>query len=142
MAFEEKRAWILAVVALGAYAIYLALTLGRAAGLPLTEVPYAATMLWTIGGAIVAGVVLHIAAAIASAQDAEKKDVRDREIHRFGEHIGQSFVILGAVVALVLSLAELSHFWIANVIYLAFVLSAILGSVAKIAAYRWGFQSW
>jgi hypothetical protein len=44
--------------------------------------------------------------------------------------------------ALAMSLAELDHFWIANVIYLAFVLSAIIGSVAKIFAYRRGFQSW
>ena len=32
--------------------------------------------------------------------------------------------------------------WIANVIYLCFTLSAVVGSVAKIVAYRRGFQSW
>jgi hypothetical protein len=31
---------------------------------------------------------------------------------------------------------------IANAIYLAFVLSGILGSVAKIVAYHRGFQQW
>ncbi len=41
-----------------------------------------------------------------------------------------------------MSMAELNHFWIANVIYLAFVLSTLLGSAAKIAAYRRGFQQW
>jgi hypothetical protein len=39
-------------------------------------------------------------------------------------------------------MAEVPHFWIANAVYLAFTLSAILGSVARIFAYRRGFQPW
>jgi len=66
----------------------------------------------------------------------------DREIYRFGEYIGQSFVVIGGVAALLMAMAEWDHFWIANVIYLTFVLSAMLGSVAKIVAYRRGFQPW
>jgi cell division protein FtsW (lipid II flippase) len=99
-------------------------------------------MLWTIGAAIAASIVGHIVVAIAWPKDADKKDQRDKEINRFGDYIGQSFVVIGAVAALVLSMAEVDHFWIANVIYLAFVLSALLGSTAKIVAYRRGFQSW
>lgn len=49
---------------------------------------------------------------------------------------------MGGVAALLMAMAEWDHFWIANVIYLAFVLSAMLGSVAKIVAYRRGFQPW
>lgn len=41
--------------------------------------------------------------------------------------VGQSFVVIGGVAALLMAMAEWEHFWIANVIYLAFVLSAILG---------------
>jgi NADPH:quinone reductase-like Zn-dependent oxidoreductase len=37
-------------------------------------------------------------------------------------------------------MAEFDHFWIANAVYLAFVLSALLGSTAKVIAYRRGFQ--
>ncbi len=70
------------------------------------------------------------------------RDQRDREINRFGDYIGQSFVIVGGVAALGLAMAELSYFWIANAIYLGFVLSSILGSTAKIVAYRWGFPRW
>jgi cell division protein FtsW (lipid II flippase) len=95
-----------------------------------------------IGAAIAASIVLLIVVAMASPKDADKKDQRDREINRFGEHIGQSFVVIGGVAALVMSMAELDHFWIANAIYLAFALSGILGSVAKIVAYRRGFQQW
>ncbi|PRX49182.1 hypothetical protein B0I33_103215 [Prauserella shujinwangii] len=142
MSFEEKRAWILAVVAVVAYAVYVAVVLGRAGDVPLPEVPYAAAMAWTIGSAIAAGILLDIVAAAVSPEDAGRKDERDREIGRFGEHVGQSFVVIGGVTALVMALVELDHFWIANAIYLAFVLSAVLGSTTKIVAYRWGFPRW
>ncbi|MGN9838555.1 hypothetical protein ACTMTI_10595 [Nonomuraea sp. H19] len=142
MAPEEKRAWIMVVVSLCAYGTYLAIVLGSAGGGPLTEVPYVAPLLWSIGGAIVASIVLHIAVSMAAPRDIGKKDQRDREIHRYGEYTGQWFLVLGGVAALVMAMAELDHFWIANVIYLAFVLSAVLGSVLKIVAYRRGLPSW
>ncbi|WP_037303467.1 hypothetical protein [Amycolatopsis orientalis] len=142
MALEEKRAWIVAVVTLCAYAVYLFVVLGRAGSGPLVDVPYVAPLLWTVGAAIVASIVLHIAAAPASPRDAGRKDQRDREIGRFGEHAGQSFVVIGGIAALVMAMAELDHFWIANTVYFAFVLSSLLGSLAKISAYRQGFQAW
>jgi membrane-associated protease RseP (regulator of RpoE activity) len=142
MTSEEKRAWVMALVATVACAVYVALILGRAGGGPLTAVPYVATMLWNIGASIVASIVLHIAVTVVSPEGAGQKDQRDREIHRFGEFIGQSFLALGGVVALALALAEASHFWIAHVLYLAFFLSAVLGALAKLAAYRRGFHPW
>lgn len=130
------------VVAVGTYAAYLAIVLGRATHTPLTEVSYASPLLWAVGISIAGSIVLNIVVSIAAPKEAGKRDRRDKEIHRFGEYIGQSFVVLGGVVALGMSLAELDYFWIANVIYAGFALSAILGCVAKIAAYRWGFQPW
>jgi hypothetical protein len=139
MSFDEKRAWIQAVVAVGGYGTYLAIILGRAGQTPLAELHYVTTLLWTVGGAIVAAIVLHMVSGMVS-RNGTQKDQRDREINRFGEHIGQSFVVVGAVAALLMAMAEFRYFWIANTIYLAFVLSAVLGSVAKIVAYRRGFQ--
>ncbi|MFI6587830.1 hypothetical protein [Embleya sp. NPDC050493] len=142
MAFEEKRAWIMAVVTVCAYATYLAVVVGRAGNAPLAEVSYASTLVWTIGAAILAAIVLHIVVSIVSPEGANRKDRRDREIGRFAEFVGQSLVVVGAVAALAMALAEFDHFWIANTIYLAFVLSAILGSGTRIVAYRRGFQPW
>ena len=140
MAFEEKRAWLMAIVAMVGYVVYVAIVLSRATGRPLAEVPYASPMLWTIGLGIVAGIVLGIVNGIASREDGLQVDERDREIGRFGDHIGQSFVAIGGVSALVLAVVEAPYFWIANVLYLCFVLSAVLGSLAKIAAYRQGLH--
>src|SRR5687768_9938227 len=113
MANEEKRAWIMLVVSACAYAIYLKIVLGRLGDTPVAEVPYAATMLWSLGGSIAVSIVLSIAVSIAGAivdgSDGQP-DQRDREISRFGDHIGQSLVVLGGVVALVLALLELDYF--------------------------------
>ena len=142
MSFEEKSAWIMGVVAVAAYAVYLAVVLGLSGSMPLAEVPYMAPLLWTVGGSIAGSIVLHTVIRTFSAREAGTKDQRDKEIYRFGEYIGQSFLVVGGVAGLVMSMAEVDHFWIANAIYLAFFLSAILGSVAKIVAYRRCFQSW
>lgn len=137
MSYEEKRAWIMAVVSAVAYAIYLVLVLSGAHGAPLPQVTYEPALLWTIGGSIVTAIVLTIVFGGDTTTDQ-----RDREINRFGDAMGNSFVVIGGVAALGMSLLELDHFWIANAVYLAFVLSAVLGSVARIFAYRKGFHPW
>jgi len=43
------------------------------------------------------------------------------------------------VTALGMAALELDYFWIANVLYLALVLSTLLASGTKIVAYRRGF---
>jgi cell division protein FtsW (lipid II flippase) len=142
MSSEEKSAWVMLVVAACAYAIYLAIILERAANTPLADVPYVSTMLWTIGGAIVVNIVVNILAGIISPKSAGKKDQRDREIYRFGEYVGRAFVVIGGVAALVMAMLELPYFWIANAVYLAFVLSAILSSTARVIVYRRGLPAW
>lgn len=142
MAFEEKRAWVMAVVTAGSYAVYLVVVLGRLMDYSVGEVSYVAPLLWTVGVAIATTIVVHIGVAVASPEDAGKRDQRDREIGVFGEHAGQSFVVMGGIAAFCMALFEVDHFWIANVLYLAFALSAVVESVAKIVSYRRGFQPW
>jgi hypothetical protein len=141
MTFTERHTWIFGVTTLVSYVAYLAVILGRAQGTPLVEVAYVRPMLWSIGGVIVATIVFSILAGLSWGRDGGQKDDRDREIHRFGEYVGTSFLVLGGAAALFLSMAEVAHFWIANAVYLCFALSSLLGSVTKIIAYRRGFQS-
>ena len=142
MSFEEKGTWVYLVVTVSTYVAYAATILGRADGGSLADVPYEPALVWAVGIAVVLSILGRIAIVISSPKDADKKDERDRQIYRFGEFIGQSFVVLGGVGALVMSIAEADYFWISNLIYLTFVLSAILASVAKIVAYRRGLPSW
>jgi hypothetical protein len=138
MPYAEKRAWIMLVVSALSYAVYAIVIVGRADGVPLADVPYVSTLLWAVGASIVVSIVLNIAVAITS-RGGDKQDQRDREINRAGEYIGQSFVVIGGVAALLMAMAEWPYFWIANAVYSAFTLSALLGSIAKIMAYRKGF---
>lgn len=140
MSSEEKSTWIMGAVAIGGYLSYLVIVLG--AGTPLPEVDYVPAMLWTIGGAIVVSIVLHIIVGIFTPRAEAKKDQRDREIYATSERIGQSFLVIGGVAAMLLAMFELGYFWIANVLYLCFILSAILSCTARIVAYRRGFQTW
>lgn len=142
MTHEEKRAWIMLVVTVSAYTGYVITVLGRANRRPLLGVSYAPTLLWSVGAAIVASVVAELAVAIANPKASREKDVRDRAIGRLGEYTGHSLVIIGAVAAMVMAMAGWDRFWIANVIYLCFALSAVLGSITKIVAYRGTFPPW
>ncbi|WP_432842903.1 hypothetical protein [Dactylosporangium sp. CA-092794] len=139
MTHEEKRAWIRLVVAVLGYCAYVAVIANRIDGRALVGVPYAGVLLWTVGGAIVAAIVAEIGVAIVQPGASRVKDERDREIGRLGDYVGQSFVIIGAVAAMLMAMAGWDRFWIANVIYLCFVLSAILGGITKVIVYRRSF---
>jgi hypothetical protein len=139
---EEKRAWILAVVSIASYLVYAGIVLSRAGGGRLVDVRYAAPMLWTIGAAIVASIVLSILVGVATGTGTDRRDQRDREIGHRSDQIGQSFVVIGGVATLLMAIFKVEYFWIANVVYLTFTLSAILGSVARIGFYRGGLPRW
>lgn len=143
VSYEENGTWVFLVVAVVAYGIYLAMVLPRVfAADSIDDIDYAAAMIWTIGGAIVGGIVLRIITSIVWPDERTSGDIRDREIDRLGERVGGSFVILGGVAALALALFDASTFWIANTIYLGFVLSALLSAITKLIAYRRGVPSW
>lgn len=138
MAPQEKSAWILLVCAVVSWTTYLVLLLRRADGAPLATTQYQDLVLWIIGGSIVVAIVLHAFARVDSSQ----ADQRDREIEGRADRISTAFLVIGGIAALALAMTEQPHFWIANVLYLAFVLTAILGSVARIGFYRGGVPEW
>ncbi|WBB51333.1 hypothetical protein O3597_13055 [Verrucosispora sp. WMMA2044] len=142
MTHQEKRAWIMLVVSVVGYAVYVAVVLSRVDDGRLTATPYAGVLLWTVGGAIVASMLLEIGLGVVNPRASRVSDVRDREIGRLGDHVGQAFVVIGAVSAMLMAMAQWHWFWIANVVYLCFVLSALVGSLAKVIVYRRGVPQW
>jgi len=86
----------------------------------------------------VASIAGRVLVETASPSDSRRGDVRDREITRFGEYASRWFLVAAAAAALVMAMAKWDYFWIANVIYLGFVLWAVGGSALKLAAYRRG----
>lgn len=142
MAYEEKSAWVMLVLAVVAYAVYVVIVLSMAGETPLVEVDYAPALFITIGASIVASIIIHIVIGMVTPRADTGKDQRDREISRFGEYTGNAFLAIGALAAMVMAVLRWDYFWIANVLYLSFVLSAIVGSMAKLSAYRRGLPAW
>lgn len=142
MSYIEKNTWLFGGIVVVGYATYLVLLFTQADGRPLEQTEYVIPMLGTIGGAIVAGILGGIVLSIVTRADRDnrgKPDVRDKEIEHAGERVGNSIVVIGALGALVLAFLEVDHFWIANEIYLAFVVSGLLGTMARLGLYRRGF---
>ena len=142
MAYQEKYTLVFGVIAALAYGVYVASVAPQLASTPLPELEWIVPMLASIGGAIAAGIVAGIVLGITSPKGADREDERDRRIARFGDHVGNAFVVMGGIAAIVLSMLRVDWFWIANAVYLAFVLSAVLSTMAKIGAYREGMPSW
>ena len=142
MSFEEKSTWIYGVLSAGVSGVYFVNVLGQAGNTAVTEIAYEWLMLMAIGVAVALSIVAHIVVAIASPKEADKRDERDTNINRYGGYVGSYALAIGVLVPLGLEMAEFEHFWIANAIYLAFVLQALTSSAAKIVAYRRGFQPW
>jgi hypothetical protein len=138
MSYEEKGVWAYLMASAGAYAVYLGIVLGRVAHTPVAHVSYVAVLLWTSGASMIASVAVRTLIETASPSESRGRDVRDKEIYRFGEYAGRWFAIAGAGAALVMAMARWDYFWIANVIYLGFVLWAVAGSAIKLVAYRRG----
>lgn len=130
MNYQEKTAWAYGAVAFVVPVVYFALVLPRAATTDVAEIDY----LWMLLSAIAAGIVLNAFAVPRPG----KTDERDAQIYQRGGFI--AFMVMSAltVIPLGLALAKVPHFWIANSIYLAFVLSAITLSAVRIVAYRRG----
>jgi hypothetical protein len=138
VSYEEKGTWVYLVTSAAAYLVYLAIMLGRVASTPVDQVPYVAVLLWTCGASIVANMAGRMLVEMARPSDSRRADVRDKEIYRFGEYASRWFLVAGAAAALLMAMAKWDYFWIANVIYLGFVLWAVAGSALKLVAYRRG----
>ncbi|MFD0742832.1 hypothetical protein ACFQ1L_14260 [Phytohabitans flavus] len=140
MSFEEKRSWIYAAIAVVVPAVYAAVMLSRLADTSAADVAYIRPLITAIVAAMVLNILANIVAGMFSRrEDVDKKDERDREIHRRGEWVGFHVMSIGALAPLVLAMTEAAYFWIASSLYFAFCLAALGSAVSKIVAYRRGF---
>lgn len=137
MSSEEKTTWFGTLVTVGVLAYYSATTLPELSTIPVRDVAYQATMLWTIGISIGVTIVGAIIASIAS-EDQGKRDQRDKEIARRGDLAGYFVLVVAALLAMGLAMTEQEPFWIANALFYGFVLSGLVSGIAKLVAYRRG----
>lgn len=142
MVYEERNMWSSLIVSVIGVIVYVVVVLQEAAGRPLAEVGWWPVMLWTIGGSIVAAIVVSVVwGIVAGTRDPDgvgRSDERDREISRMGSRVGQSFLVIAGLGVIVLCGLQAHWFWIANTMFFGFALSAIVGGIAGVTAYRRG----
>jgi MFS family permease len=142
MVYEERNTWVGLIVSAIGTTIYVIVVLQQAGDGPVTDVVWWPIMLWTIGLSIVASIVVSILWGIlAGMRDRDgvgRSDQRDRDIAHMGGRVGQAFMVIAGLGVLVLCAFEADWFWIANTMYFGFALSAFVGGVASVIAYRRG----
>ncbi|GAA1227636.1 hypothetical protein JOF42_000006 [Microbacterium phyllosphaerae] len=142
MVYEERNAWSGLIVSAVVISAYVIIVLQQAAGRAVAEVDWLPPMLWTIGAGIVATIVISIVwGIIAGAKDPDgvgRSDVRDRDISRMGARVEQAFVVIAGLGVIALCAVGADVFWIANTMFAGFAVSAVVGSVARVVAYRRG----
>ena len=154
MPFEEKMTWVYAAVSAAVPAVYFTRIMGQVEGTPAADVAYQRSLLIAIGLSIVLTIVGTILTAIGTAiggaisaeivgkeptVDIDRKDQRDIDISRRGDLAAYYVTSIGVVGVLALTMLEYEHFWIANALYLSFVVAALVSSAVKLVAYRRGF---
>jgi len=142
MTYEERTTWAQLLVAVVGTLAYVVIVLGKADGGPLVDVAYQSTMLWVIGLSILASILLSMTVSILSGERSFRSDQRDKEISAFGTRMGQAWIVIGALAAMLMAMAEWDWFWIANSIYFGFIIGALFEGVAKVVAYRRGIPQW
>lgn len=150
MSFEEKTTWVSAVVSVIVPVFYFATVMSQVGSVPVNEIAYQRPMLIAIGAAIVLTIIGAIFTGIGSGISAEitgngsvddigRTDERDVHIGRRGELVGYYVSSAGVVIVLGLTMLEYPYFWIANGLYLSFVIASLVSSTVKLVAYRTGF---
>ncbi len=144
MGYAERNTWAQLIASVGATIVYLAIVLPPLSG-PVEDIAWVWPMVWTILAAIAAAIAISIlwglAAGMRDPEEEHAADQRDREIEWFGDRIGQAFAVIGGLGGLILAMVEAHWFWIGNVLFFGFFLSATLDGVARLFAYRrGGFQ--
>jgi MFS family permease len=142
MVYEERNTWATLIATVLTSSVYVFVILRQLGATPVEEIDWVTPMLWTIGVSIVAAIVISILLGIVSGirdgNDMGRTDQRDRDISRLGDRVGQAFLMIGALGALVLCMIEADWFWIGNSIYFGFALSALLACIVRVVVYRRG----
>lgn len=136
MSFEEKSTALMLGILLLVYGWYFATVIESVVEGDVTNTGYQGRLIVTVFAVIILAIVGHIVIAAVRPGEAGHADERDRLIDLKGEWPGGFVLGTGVFAGIVLAVIEAEHFWIANALLLAMVLSEVTSSVAKLVLYR------
>lgn len=138
MSYEEKGVWTTLFCMAGAYIAYLAIVVPQLFQTPAAHVNYIVPLAATAIPSAIIALLVRSAMELFNPSDSSTADARDRDIKRFGEHTSRWCIAGGAMVGLWGAVAHWDYFWIANAIWLGFVLWFVVAAVLMLVAYRRG----
>lgn len=142
MVYNERVAWSQLIAAALTFPAYVVLILLSAAGRPLEQSDWFPVMLYTIGGGIFLSLFISITwGVIAGRRDPEAamaSDIRDTDISRMGARVEHGFLVIAGLGVIALCAVGADVFWIANAMFAGFAVSAVIGGIARVIAYRRG----
>ena len=133
--YGERYAWGYLTTAIAVPVVYAAIMLGRLGDTPADRIDFQVPLLLAMG----ASVLLNMFLAPPPRRGRDRSDERDKAIARRGDLGAYRALVVGALGVFALAMFEAAPFWIANALYFAFVVSAVVQSIVKIAAYRRGW---
>ena len=136
MSFHEKRSWTYGAVSLILTVIYIAIVFPQLASMGVSKINYVQPMLIAIGASIVLSIIVDIVISISKPKEANIRDERDTQIDRRVNSLGFFLISFLVLVPLGFAMAEFAPFWIANAIYFASALTAVVTSAVKVVLYR------
>ena len=150
MPFEEKMTWVNGVVTIIVPIVYFAIMLGRLQSTPAADISWQVPLIVALVASVVLTVIGSIVMSIGTSVSAvargrkpedeiDRKDERDKTIGRHGDLVGYYVASAGMVGVLILTMFEVDYLWIANALYLSFVVAMVVSSVVKLVAYHRGF---
>ncbi len=138
MSFQEKSTVAMTGALIVVYGAYFAVVGAWLASTPTDEIVYQPLMVVAIVPLVVLIVLSHAVIAVAKPKEANAYDERDRIVALRGDRLGGHTLAVGVFVGLVLAMAEVSPFFIAHGLLLAWVLAEITGNATKLILYRRG----
>jgi hypothetical protein len=138
VSFQEKSAIAMTGALALVYGVYFVVVARWLSVTPADEIVYQPLMILAIVPLVILATVSHVILAIANPREANANDERDRLIAPRSERIGGYVRAVGVFVGLVLAMAELAPFYIANALLLAWVLAELTDGATKIVLYRRG----
>lgn len=141
MVYQERVAWSGLIGTVISVSLYLYLLNGFRAT-PIEQTDWLVHMIWAIGVGIGLSVVISIVWGLIAARSdpdaASATDIRDRDISRMGGRVEHSFLVLAGLMVISMCAFRSDPFWIGQAMYGGFAVSAFVGGIARVIAYRRG----
>lgn len=141
MSYAERSLWVRLLTTVLVFGAYIPIVLVPAIARTPSGMDWLWAMVWAIGTgvgiSIVGTILVSIPAGIRRGADT-MMDERDTAIAHISGRVGQAFIVIAALAAILMLALEVANFWIAHTLFFGFAVSALVEGLAGVIMYRRG----